>query len=89
MKIKKAIIAATILAAAIITSVKAIKDSSPLFELNVEALTEVEIQGRCESSIKLIECGTVCSNCKRIWTAQGVFGEYVRGSGVCICGYTM
>lgn len=43
MKIKYAIIAATIIAAATVTSVKAFKESTPLFDANVEALADGEI----------------------------------------------
>lgn len=43
MKIKYAIIAAVILAATTITSVKTIKSTAPLFDANVEALADGEI----------------------------------------------
>lgn len=42
MKIKYAIIAATILVAGTVTSMKTIKKSTPLFEANVEALADSE-----------------------------------------------
>ena len=67
MKIKYAIIAAVILAATTITSVKTIKSTAPLFEANVEALAEGEESGyRCFNTIhnkdgeQVFYCGT-CS----------------------------
>ncbi len=58
MKIKYAIIAATILVAATVTSVRAFKESTPLFEVNMEVLAEGENGG--------YSC-TVTSNCYSIF----------------------
>lgn len=44
MKNKYAIIAATILTAATVTSVKTFKESTPFLNANVEALAEVEVK---------------------------------------------
>ena len=66
MKIKYAIIAATILAAASITSVKTIKNATSLFEANVEALAnakaeEYTVYGHCSNQIN--SCLAKCPNC--------------------------
>jgi hypothetical protein len=52
MKIKYAIIAATIIATTTVISVKTFKESTPLFDANVEALAEQENPGEGENCEK-------------------------------------
>lgn len=63
MKIKYAIIAATMITAATVTSVKAFKESTSLFEANLEALAETEytVYGHCGKQINA--CIAKCPNC--------------------------
>jgi hypothetical protein len=91
MKIKYAIIAATIIATTTVISVKTFKESTPLFDANVEALAEQEtIPIQCAGRSVMFECKAKCMHCMREWRPiNWADGPYVLGSASCICGYLM
>ena len=62
-KIRFAVIAAAILAAATITTVETIRNTNPLLDANVEALadTEYTVYGHCKKEINA--CLVICPNC--------------------------
>ena len=86
MKTKITIIAAILLAAAIITSVKTVRGTTPLLEANVEALVQNEILVRCNSSSPIIYCFVFCTKCNNLWEVPGAVGQYIQGSALCSCG---
>ena len=91
MKIKYAIIAAVILAATTITSVKTIKSTAPLFEANVEALAEQEtLMIQCANISVMYQCKAYCWHCGKEWISiSSAAGPYVLGSTTCTCGHIM
>ena len=86
MKTKIAIAAAILLAVATITSVKTVRNTTPLLEANVEALVQNEILVRCNSSSPIIYCFVFCTRCNSLWEVPGAVGQYIQGSALCSCG---
>ena len=61
--------AAAVLAAATITTVKTIRNTNPLLDANVEALadTEYSVYGHCKKEVNA--CLVICPNCNALLIA--------------------